>query len=263
MASPSPRLSAPELGDHYYGVVAEGYDVYLGAVDFGDQAFFRGLVGGARGGALELACGTGRLLVPYRRDGLDVEGLDASADMLAICRRKALAAGCEVALHLAAMEFFRLPRRYGAIYCPVGSLCLLTSPAALEAALRASFDHLHPGGSLALSLCQPMPPSADGARRLAREGRRASDGAMFRVWSEALPPPSPGVTRSRSIHEATIGDRLLARDSFLFDLRPLAPEEAAARLAAAGFTQIAFAGASGGPMSESDEDYLATAIRPA
>ena len=31
--------------------------------------------------ALDLACGTGRLLIPYLRDGLDVDGCDVSADM--------------------------------------------------------------------------------------------------------------------------------------------------------------------------------------
>ena len=36
--------------------------------------------------ALDLACGTGRLLVPYLRAGLDVDGCDISSDMLALCR---------------------------------------------------------------------------------------------------------------------------------------------------------------------------------
>jgi SAM-dependent methyltransferase len=41
--------------------------------------------------ALDVACGTGRLLLAYLREGLDVDGCDVSADMLAECRR--LAAG--------------------------------------------------------------------------------------------------------------------------------------------------------------------------
>ena len=34
---------------------------------------------------LDVACGTGRLLIPYVADGLDVDGCDVSPDMIALC----------------------------------------------------------------------------------------------------------------------------------------------------------------------------------
>src|SRR4030067_3664624 len=43
--------------------------------------------------ALDAACGTGRLLIPYLRAGLDVDGCDISADMLALCEERARAEG--------------------------------------------------------------------------------------------------------------------------------------------------------------------------
>lgn len=39
--------------------------------------------------ALDVACGTGRLLLPYLRAGLDVDGCDISGDMVALCREQA------------------------------------------------------------------------------------------------------------------------------------------------------------------------------
>src|SRR5712691_1048617 len=33
--------------------------------------------------ALDLGCGTGRILIPFLRDGFDVDGVDVSADMIA------------------------------------------------------------------------------------------------------------------------------------------------------------------------------------
>jgi len=39
--------------------------------------------------ALDAGCGTGRLLVPWLRAGLDVDGCDASADMVTLCRERA------------------------------------------------------------------------------------------------------------------------------------------------------------------------------
>jgi len=39
--------------------------------------------------ALDAGCGAGRLLIPWLRAGLDVDGCDASADMVALCRERA------------------------------------------------------------------------------------------------------------------------------------------------------------------------------
>ncbi len=68
----------------YRGLAAECYDLWFGAEPFWDQAFFHQRLCRNGGVALEIACGTGRLLVPFLRDGLAVEGVDASAEMLEI-----------------------------------------------------------------------------------------------------------------------------------------------------------------------------------
>ena len=44
---------------------------------------------------LDAGCGTGRLLVPWLQAGIDVDGCDASADMVALCRERARRAGFE------------------------------------------------------------------------------------------------------------------------------------------------------------------------
>src|SRR3954453_1304168 len=52
----------------------------------------------AQGGpVLELACGSGRVLVPLAQAGAQITGLDASPPMLAIASEKLAAAGAEVA----------------------------------------------------------------------------------------------------------------------------------------------------------------------
>ena len=47
--------------------------------------FFRRSIEAAGEPALDVACGTGRLLVPWLQAGLDVDGCDLSPDMLALC----------------------------------------------------------------------------------------------------------------------------------------------------------------------------------
>ena len=50
--------------------------------------FFRRYVAAGQP-ALDVACGSGRLLVPWVASGLDVDGVDASADMITACREAA------------------------------------------------------------------------------------------------------------------------------------------------------------------------------
>jgi SAM-dependent methyltransferase len=99
--------------------------------------------------ALELACGSGLPMLDLVTLGYEVEGLDASADMLARCRASAAARNLSVTLHHAPMQAFALPRRYRAIFLAGASFTLLTSDADAAAALTCIHAHLEPGGGRA------------------------------------------------------------------------------------------------------------------
>lgn len=62
--------------------------------------------------ALDLGCGTGRLLLHYLHAGLQVDGCDISGDMLAYCTEKARAAGYSPRLFQQAMHKLTLPDKY-------------------------------------------------------------------------------------------------------------------------------------------------------
>jgi SAM-dependent methyltransferase len=59
--------------------------------------------------ALDVACGTGRLLIPYLRAGLDVDGCDVSPDMIALCREKAEREGLSSTLFVQPMHELNPP----------------------------------------------------------------------------------------------------------------------------------------------------------
>jgi SAM-dependent methyltransferase len=59
---------------------------------------------------LDLACGTGRLLLPLLRAGIDVDGCDLSDDMLYHCRKKAARERFNPNLYRQPMHAFDLPR---------------------------------------------------------------------------------------------------------------------------------------------------------
>ena len=111
--------------------------------------FFRRYLEEAGEPALDVACGTGRLLVPWLQAGLDVDGCDVSPDMLALCRERAERAGFSPTLYAQAMHELDLPRRYRAIVV-CGGFGLGGSREQGVEALRRLHDHLEPGGLLLL-----------------------------------------------------------------------------------------------------------------
>lgn len=120
-----------------------------------DHDFYRRALERNGGPALDVGCGAGRLLRRYLRAGLQVEGLDVSADMLAACRRLAEHEGLRPVLHHAPMQRLDLPRRYRTIYIPCGTfVCVMDRAEALEA-LRRFRRHLAPGGELLFNIFTP------------------------------------------------------------------------------------------------------------
>lgn len=99
--------------------------------------------------ALDVACGTGRLLVPYAAAGLDVDGCDVSADMLALCAQAAEEVGASPDLYCQAMHELDLPRQYRTIFV-CGGLGLGSTREQDQEALRRLYEHLEPGGLLVL-----------------------------------------------------------------------------------------------------------------
>jgi ubiquinone/menaquinone biosynthesis C-methylase UbiE len=71
-----------------YGFVADLYDHVALHRERPDVAFFVDAAKASGGPVLEVGCGTGRVLIPTARAGIDIVGLDLSPHMLAVCRRR-------------------------------------------------------------------------------------------------------------------------------------------------------------------------------
>jgi ubiquinone/menaquinone biosynthesis C-methylase UbiE len=175
----------------YRGLAAECYDLWFGEEPFWDQNFFYQRLCRNGGVALEIACGTGRLLVPFLRDGLAVEGVDASAEMLEICRHKSTRVGVTPLLYQQLMQDLDLDRQYRTLFIPTCSFQILAEREEAFDALRRFHTHLEPGGELLMTLEVPWRDfGVERQWRLRRSGVRPSDGATI------------------LIHEATMSDRV-------------------------------------------------------
>ncbi|MFG1808105.1 class I SAM-dependent methyltransferase [Streptomyces sp. NPDC049040] len=166
-----------EPADFYTGIVARMYAPLKAVTP--DPEPYAAFVEEVGSPALELGCGDGEPLLELRRRGLDVEGVDSSADMLERCRQQAREQGLDVVVHHQRMEALDLPRRYRAVFLAGPTFNLLPDDATALAALRGIRRHLAPGGAALVPLFVPTPTPAEQIGRV----RTATDddGAELRV----------------------------------------------------------------------------------
>jgi ubiquinone/menaquinone biosynthesis C-methylase UbiE len=100
----------------YKDIVSESYDIWFSGESFDDTEFFKKLIDEVPGAALEIGSGTGRLLIPYLKAGLDVEGVDCSEEMMDICKQKAEKWGLSPILFEQYMQELSLPKKYKTIF---------------------------------------------------------------------------------------------------------------------------------------------------
>jgi SAM-dependent methyltransferase len=131
----------------HYGLMAQWWSEFN--VGGPEIAYFQQFIEGAGQPALDVACGTGRLLLPYLRAGLDVDGCDISEDMLACCRDQAAREGLTPRLYAQATHELDLPRKYRTIIV-CGSFGIGGKRDWDVEALRRLYRHLEPGGLLVL-----------------------------------------------------------------------------------------------------------------
>jgi ubiquinone/menaquinone biosynthesis C-methylase UbiE len=174
----------------YSGLMAQFWDLLRGDTSrWEDRFFYQDVIRQHGQPALDVGCGTGRLLLDYMQQGIDIDGVDYSPEMLDLLRQKAAALGLSPRVALQTMETLDLPRRYRVILVPSSSFQLLTEPAAAAEALRRFYRHLEPGGVLVMSLYilgvddagQPIDQE-----EWTKEVVRPEDGAIIRRWSRSV-----------------------------------------------------------------------------
>ena len=119
--------------------------------------FYVGLAREANGPVLDIACGTGRILLPCLQAGVDIEGLDLFEPMLKTLRAKAAALGLSPRLHQADMSDFALTRRFALIMIPFNAFIHNMTQEAQIRCLQLCREHLLPDGKLTFDTFFPSP----------------------------------------------------------------------------------------------------------
>ena len=138
-----------EADYEYRGLKAQAWALLRGDYrTWPDRPFYREGITRSGEPALDVGCGTGRLILDYVQQGIDCDGVDNSPEMLALCGEKARALNLAPRLYQQGMETLDLPRRYRTIFVPSSSFLLLTDPVKADEAMRRFFAHLERGGTL-------------------------------------------------------------------------------------------------------------------
>jgi SAM-dependent methyltransferase len=131
-------LHAPQTWHH--GLVADHWATVN--LDAPEVELYRPYL---RDPVLDAGCGAGRLLAPLRELGHDVDGCDASADMVERARRRAP----DATLWVSPLHELAPPRRYRTIVV-CGVFGLGSTREQDEQAIARLHDALEPGGTLVL-----------------------------------------------------------------------------------------------------------------
>ena len=143
-----------------YEYIADLYDHVPPYRDRSDIEFFIDAARRAGSPVLEIGCGTGRVLIPLARAGIEMVGLDASAAMLAACRRRLAAEPDEIASRVqlvqADMRRFELGRTFRLVTIPFRPFQHLLAMEDQLSCLRSIRRHLVDDGVLVLDVFNPM-----------------------------------------------------------------------------------------------------------
>lgn len=120
-----------------------------------DLPFYFSQTTGLEDPILELACGTGRLTIPFAQRGYKITGLDQSHAMLKVAAQKTGNRLSNLELVLADARSFALDRRFGLILFPFNALTHLLTAQDLGDCLHCVANHLTGSGRLIIDVFNP------------------------------------------------------------------------------------------------------------
>lgn len=142
-----------------YRLIADVYDYVVPYRERPDVDFYVDAATEAKGPVLEIGSGTGRILIPTARAGVEIVGLDLSRHMMDVCRERLENEPQEVRSRVrlvqAEMRDFDLDQTFGLVTMPFRPFQHLTTVEDQISCLRSIHRHLRPEGRLIFDIFNP------------------------------------------------------------------------------------------------------------
>jgi SAM-dependent methyltransferase len=244
----------------YSGAQARYYDEYFTGLE-GESEFYTALSGEVGAPVLELGCGTARTMLPIAASGLRIVGLDASAQMLALAKRKIDSVSTDlgssakfrrqlignIALVCADMRRFQLRAQFRLAILPYRTFQHLLTNDDRHKALRCIHDHLSSDGVLAFNVFDPGSDIGnDGSGELQRDTVFADPGTgtQVEVWFRRTYDRDAHYLRQELVYRSLGGtiDDATSEERRLLVLRYADPLEIEELLESSGFEIQALCG---------------------
>lgn len=177
-----------------YGAAAEYYDYVQIYAERADVMFWVDAARESGGPVLEVGCGTGRILLPTARAGIEITGLDLSPKMLGVLRQRVAQEPPEVRQRVRLVEgdmrSFDTGQQYALVTIPFRPFQHLITVEDQIACLATIRKHLRADGRLIFDLFNPsLPALLDESRTEEQPPEPAEempDGRRFyRTWRRA------------------------------------------------------------------------------
>jgi len=197
----------------YKGLMAQAWDVLRGDTStWPDSSFYLDLISKHGQPVLDVGCGTGRLLLDYLQKSIDIDGVDNSPEMLALCRQKARSLRLAPALYEQYLESLSLARRYQTILVPSSTLQLIIDPGQAAQSLQHLYQHLLPGGVLAASFMTLWKSGDPLYSEWEKSAQRPVDGASFRRVSRAWYDPQSETESTEDLYQLVVDGEVMGEE---------------------------------------------------
>lgn len=121
----------------------------------GDIEYYLKRLTNENGTILEAGVGSGRFFIPLLEHGYQIEGIDQSKEMLALCQKNCEERQLSPILYEGSFSDYSFDKKYDVIVIPTGSFCLIDSITNAIQTITHFYQHLAPGGRLILDLVVP------------------------------------------------------------------------------------------------------------
>jgi len=209
---------------------------------------------------LEPMCGSGRFLIPLLELGVNIEGMDASSEMLESLKKKCISKNLDPVIYHQCLQNMTINKKYGLVMIPSGSFGLITDNKDVMDSLKNISSVLYPGGKLILEIETPC--KSDSGELINRREVINNENIKIEFSSKSEFDKKLNISTTDYIYRKYKMDILTGQESETLSIRHYKVDEFSDLLTEAGFSQIlSLIPYSEKAASDDDENILFSCIK--